>query len=158
MIKYLDSEKRRALVNPSGANPTKWSNTLKQCVGFCQRIALCAFDHFVGLALKGLRCFSDSQLKYFSIVSMFHNCELNKIINRLHEEALRLTYDDYNATFEEPLQRDRSCTIHENSIQLAIKMFKDKHGLTSDATILHNCTTNLNSVYQKSINIMEKIQ
>ena len=26
------------LVNPLSANPTKWSNTLKQFVGFCQRI------------------------------------------------------------------------------------------------------------------------
>ena len=30
------------------ANPTKWSNTLKQFVG-------CVFDHFVGLVHKGLR-------------------------------------------------------------------------------------------------------
>ena len=30
-------------VNPLSANPTKWSNTL-----------LSIFDHFVGLALKGL--------------------------------------------------------------------------------------------------------
>ena len=35
--------------NPLSANPTKWSNTLKQFVGKFE------FDHFVGLALKGLR-------------------------------------------------------------------------------------------------------
>ena len=33
-----------AIVNPLSANPTKWSNTLKQFVGI------------VGLALKGLKC------------------------------------------------------------------------------------------------------
>ena len=37
--------------NPLTTNPTKWSNTLKQFVGNC----LSVFDHFVGLALKGLR-------------------------------------------------------------------------------------------------------
>ena len=39
--------------NPLSANPTKWSNTLKQFVAF-----LSVFNHFVGLALKGLsKCF-----------------------------------------------------------------------------------------------------
>ena len=33
--------------NPLSANPTKWSNTTKQSLG--------VFDHFVGLALKGLK-------------------------------------------------------------------------------------------------------
>ena len=33
----------KTIFNPLSANPTKWLNTLKQ------------FDHFVGLALKGLR-------------------------------------------------------------------------------------------------------
>ena len=37
--------------NSLSANPTKWSDTLKQFVGCCQRIVE---DHFVGLALKGL--------------------------------------------------------------------------------------------------------
>ena len=34
------------------ANPTKWSNTLNQFVGNSRRIV---FEHFVGLALKGLK-------------------------------------------------------------------------------------------------------
>ena len=37
--------------NPLCANPTKWSNTLKQFVGFCWRI-IWVFEHFVGLALE----------------------------------------------------------------------------------------------------------
>ena len=35
---------------PLSANPTKWSNTLKQFVSNCLNV----FDHFVKLALKGL--------------------------------------------------------------------------------------------------------
>ena len=34
-------------VHPLSANPTKWSDTLKQC--------LSVFDHFMNLALKGLK-------------------------------------------------------------------------------------------------------
>ena len=41
-------------INPLSANPTKWSNTLKQFVGFLPTNCLSVFDHIVGLALKGL--------------------------------------------------------------------------------------------------------
>ena len=43
------------IFNPLAANFTKWSNTLKQFVGKLTTNCLIAFDHFVGLALKGLR-------------------------------------------------------------------------------------------------------
>ena len=36
------------------ANPTKWSNTLKQFVGKLPTNCLSVFDHFLGLVLKGL--------------------------------------------------------------------------------------------------------
>ena len=41
-------------VNPLSANPTQWSNTLKQFVGNLPTNCFSAFDHFVKLALKGL--------------------------------------------------------------------------------------------------------
>ena len=41
-------------LNPLSANPTKWSNTLKQFVGKLPTNCLSVFDHFVGLVLKGL--------------------------------------------------------------------------------------------------------
>ena len=42
-------------IDPLSANPTKWSNTLKQFVSKLPMNCLSVFDHFVGLALKGLR-------------------------------------------------------------------------------------------------------
>ena len=44
-------------INPLSANPTKWSNTLKQFADSNNLPTNClsVFDHFVGLALKGLR-------------------------------------------------------------------------------------------------------
>ena len=39
-----------AIINPLSANPTKWSNTLKQLVGKLPTNCLIVFDHFVGLA------------------------------------------------------------------------------------------------------------
>ena len=43
------------VINPSSAKSTKWSNTLKQFVGNLPTNCLSVFDHFVGLALKGLK-------------------------------------------------------------------------------------------------------
>ena len=64
---------------------------------------------------------------------MFHNRPLNKKINRLHKRALRVIDDDYNETLEGLLHLDRSCTIHENSIQeLGIEMPQVKYGLASE--------------------------
>ena len=52
---------------PLSANPTKWSNTLKQFVGNLPTNCLSVFDHFVGLALKGL-IQSPSTLLYWFFV------------------------------------------------------------------------------------------
>ena len=45
----------KCIFNPLSANPTKWSNTLKQFVHNLPTNCLSWLDHFVGLALKGLR-------------------------------------------------------------------------------------------------------
>ena len=42
------------IVNPLSANPTSWSNALKQFVSKLLTNCLSVFDHFVILALKGL--------------------------------------------------------------------------------------------------------
>ena len=43
-------------LNLLSANSKKWSNTLKQFVGNLPN-CLSVFEHFVGLALKGLNCY-----------------------------------------------------------------------------------------------------
>ena len=45
----------KATINPLNANPEKWSNTPKQIVGNLPTICLSVFDHFMNLALKGLK-------------------------------------------------------------------------------------------------------
>ena len=47
--------KREIVFNPLSASPTKWSNTLKQFVGNLPTNCLSVFDHFMNLALKGLK-------------------------------------------------------------------------------------------------------
>ena len=43
------------VVNPLSANPAKWSNTLKQCVGKLSAICFGCVFPFLGLALKVLK-------------------------------------------------------------------------------------------------------
>ena len=52
---FLKKKSIFKLFHPFSANPTKWSNTLKQFVGNLPTNCLNVFDHFVGLALKELK-------------------------------------------------------------------------------------------------------
>ena len=49
-------------LNPLSGSPTKWSNTLKHFVGRLPTNCLSVFDHFVGLAVKGLNLPKTSKL------------------------------------------------------------------------------------------------
>ena len=53
--KNEDSFMNLKVVNPLSANPTKWSNTLRQFVRNFPTNCLSVFDGFVKLGLKGLK-------------------------------------------------------------------------------------------------------
>ena len=75
------------VLNPSSANPTKWSNTLKQFVGKLPSNCLSVFDHFVKLAFKGLILSDNSlQSKLYTIRKLIST---NKKYQRIH-------YKQYN--------------------------------------------------------------
>ena len=71
--------------NPLSANPTKWSNTLKQFVGKLQIV--CVFDHFVGLALKGLTfnsfCHTSVKDRRYFILLLIEMAEESHICSRV---------------------------------------------------------------------------
>ena len=72
-----------------------------------------------------LKTFFDSQFKYCPLTWMFYNRTTNNKINKLHERALRLVYDDYLSAFEELLEKDNSFTVHHYNIQtLCIELCK----------------------------------
>ena len=58
---------------------------------------------------------------------MFHSRKIGHRINKIHERALRIVYNDHQCTFEELLESDNSFTIHE---RLAVEMFKVNNGLS----------------------------
>ena len=55
--------------DPLSANPTKWSNTLKQLVGNLLTDCFSVFDYFVRMALQGLRVRKLSRSKEKQIIS-----------------------------------------------------------------------------------------
>ena len=62
---------------------------------------------------------------------MFHSRGLNSKINRIHERALRITYNDKSSSYGELLTKDSSVTIHHRNIRtLAIEIYKNLQGLS----------------------------
>ena len=71
-----------------------------------------------------------SQFGYCPLVWMFHNRTLNNRINRIHERALRIIYQDKNSSFDELLTTDNSYTIHHRNIQtVCIELYKVAYGV-----------------------------
>ena len=74
---------RLSYVNPLNANPTKWSSTFKEFVGNLPTNCLSVFDHFVKLALKGLKPFN--HLGLLRKPALFHFfvtiCIIHKLIH-----------------------------------------------------------------------------
>ena len=54
-------------LNPLSANPTKWSNKLKQFVRKLPTNCLSVFDHSVGLTIKGLKILRIEHHKIFKV-------------------------------------------------------------------------------------------
>ena len=61
---------------------------------------------------------------------MFHSRQLHHKIDRIQERALRVTYQDYESSFEVLMEKDRSITVHQRKMQYLItEMCKTKNGL-----------------------------
>ena len=63
---------------------------------------------------------------------MIHGRIMNNKINKLHERARRLVYNNDNLTFQKLLDFDNSMTIHQRNLQkLASEIYQVKNNLLS---------------------------
>ena len=77
-----------------------------------------------------MKSFVISQFTYCPIIWMFSGRKSNNLVNRIHERALRIAYNDYVSDFNSLLLRDKSLTIHQQNIQtLCIEIYKTLHDL-----------------------------
>ena len=81
------------MVNPLSANPTKWSNTLKQFVGKLPTDFLSVFDHFVGIVLKGLiRNAASESILTFNENGLEAVCQVSLMQRRIQNLVKRLRF------------------------------------------------------------------
>ena len=77
-----------------------------------------------------MKAFINSQFGHCPLVWMNHNRKINNRINRIHERALKVVYNDDNATFKQLPEKDNAVKIHDRNLQvLATEMFKIKRGV-----------------------------
>ena len=104
------------------------------CKKACQKLnALSRLAPFMNLDKRIIimKAFIESQFGYCPLVWMFHSRSLNNKINRIHEKALRITYNDKSSNFQALLDKDNSVTIHHRNIRtLAIETYKFLQGLS----------------------------
>ena len=94
------------------------------------RLAKVISDHKKKVLIK---TFFESQFSYCPLLWMFCGRTLNRRINRLHERALRIAYEDYESSFEELLIKDDSVTIHQRNLRvLALEMYEVSHKLSPE--------------------------
>ena len=65
-----------------------------------------------------MKAFTESQFGYCPLVWMFNSRSLNNKINRIHERALRITYNDKSSSFQKLLEKDNSVTIYYSNIKI----------------------------------------
>ena len=80
---------------------------------------------------------------------MFHSRNLNNKINRIHERALGLVYQN-KLSFSELLDLEKSVTVHQKKLQVLVtEIYKVKNGiapeLIKDIFKLQNPLYNLRS-------------
>ena len=95
--------------------------------------ALARIAPFMNVSKKRIimKLFTESQFRYCPLTWMLHSRGLNNKINRIHERALRITYNDKSSSCSELLTKDRSVTIHHRNITaLAIEIYKVIQGIS----------------------------
>ena len=66
-----------------------------------------------------------SSLSYFPLIWTFCGKTSNREINRIHKRALRILFNDYEASFEELLQRNDEQTVHTKNLhKLMTEVYK----------------------------------
>ena len=75
--------------------------------------------------------FISSQFNYSPLIWLCHSRSLNTRINKIHQRALRIVFNDNVSSFDELINRSGSVTVHRNLQFLATEIYKALHNLSS---------------------------
>ena len=83
-----------------------------------------------------MKVFIISKFSYSPLVWMFHSRNTENRVNKIHERALQLVYDDIPyLSFDELLIKDELVTIYQKNLQLLVtESFKVKNGVSTGST------------------------
>ena len=111
------------------------SHVTSLCKKASQKLhALARISHYMDLnkRMNLMKAFITSQFSYCPLIWMFHSRNLNNKINRIHERALRLVYQN-NLSFSELLDLDNSVTVHQKNLQVLVtEIYKVKNGIAPE--------------------------
>ena len=110
--------------------------------------ALARISNYMSIKQKKLimNAFISSQFSYCPLIWMCHNRCLHTKINKIHERALRIVYNDNISSFEALLEKDDSVKIHHRNLQhLVIEIYKALNNLSS--TLMSELFTLKNNAY-----------
>ena len=134
VIQNCQSEKLLGIIIDNKLNFQEHVNSL--CDKASQKFsALARLSYYMDTNQKRriLKAFITSQFGYCPLIWMFCSRTLNNRINRIHERALRIDYNDSNSSFDELLLKDNSVSIHTKNLQvLCIEIYKVRHQLSSN--------------------------
>ena len=94
--------------------------------------ALARISHYLDAHKRKIlmKSFIISQFNYCPIIWMYCQRRCNNTINRIHERALRIAYNDYVSDFKTLLSNENSVTIHQRNIQaLILEIYKTLNNL-----------------------------
>ena len=112
-----NSTKEKQLGAKFDSNLSFESHITSICKKASQKLhVLARISHYMDLNKRRnlMKAFITSQFSYCPLIWMFHSRNLNNKINRIHETALRLVYQN-NLIFSEFLDLDNSITVHQKN-------------------------------------------
>ena len=111
------------------------NHVISLCKNASQKLhAFARISHYMDLNKRRnlMKAFITSQFSYCPLIWMFHSRNLNNKINRIHERALRLVYQN-NLSFSELLDLDNSVTVHQKNLQVLVtEIYKVKNGIAPE--------------------------
>ena len=110
------------------------SHVTKLCNTASQKLhALARISNLMSMEKRKIimNAFITSQFGYCPLIWMCHSRKLNTRINKIHERALRIVFQDKTTSFNELLIKAGSVKIHHKNIQvLATEIYKVYHNIS----------------------------